>query len=154
LLDDSRIWKIYTAFMFDIVIWLNYYFIFVIVICCWLNIYLIIFIPSKRLKCPCNAWLPTLCIGRDWNENRSTMNYILVVKLIIILNKAGHRILYRVSQKKLTPLLFIWISNVSVFFYSPCIYRIMGGKAQNEASMHTIQNSSRVFLGKEIIFVF
>lgn len=34
------------------------------------------------------------------------------------------------------------------------IYRIMGGKTQNEASMHTIQNSSRVFLGKEIIFVF
>jgi hypothetical protein len=29
--------------------------------------------------------------------------------------------LYRVSQKKLTPLLFIWISNVSVFFDSPCI---------------------------------
>jgi hypothetical protein len=28
--------------------------------------------------------------------------------------------LYRVSQKKLTPLLFIWISNVSVFFDSPC----------------------------------
>jgi hypothetical protein len=30
--------------------------------------------------------------------------------------------IYRVSQKKLTPLLFIWISNVSGFFDSPCIY--------------------------------
>ena len=29
-------------------------------------------------------------------------------------------LLYRVSKKKLTPLLFIWISNVSVFFDSPC----------------------------------
>jgi hypothetical protein len=29
-------------------------------------------------------------------------------------------LIYRVSQKKLTPLLFIWISNVSVFFDSPC----------------------------------
>jgi hypothetical protein len=27
--------------------------------------------------------------------------------------------MYRVSQKKLTPLLFIWISNVSGFFDSP-----------------------------------
>jgi hypothetical protein len=31
--------------------------------------------------------------------------------------------IYRVSQKKLTPLLFIWISNVSVFFDSPCSIR-------------------------------
>jgi hypothetical protein len=34
---------------------------------------------------------------------------------------AGAGRLYRVSKKKLTPLLFIWISNVSVFFDSPCI---------------------------------
>jgi hypothetical protein len=33
--------------------------------------------------------------------------------------------LYRVSQKKLTPLLFIWISNVSVFFDSPCVYNCL-----------------------------
>jgi hypothetical protein len=35
--------------------------------------------------------------------------------------------LYRVSQKKLTPLLFIWISNVSVFFDSPCILIFISG---------------------------
>jgi hypothetical protein len=39
---------------------------------------------------------------------------------IDILYKLDSASLYRVSQKKLTPLLFIWISNVSVFFYSPC----------------------------------
>jgi hypothetical protein len=50
-------------------------------------------------------------LSKRWHVTH-TLHYSLHLLYIII---------YRVSQKKLTPLLFIWISNVSVFFDSPCI---------------------------------
>jgi hypothetical protein len=64
-------------------------------------------------------WRPYWCTVRELALSYSNISYCFTTPLGPPITWV--KTIYRVSQKKLTPLLFIWISNVSVFFDSPCI---------------------------------
>jgi hypothetical protein len=73
-------------------------------------------------------WLRVYSTNRDpWLIARYYYETVSLIRgnkphreLRIMADGSHFKLIYRVSQKKLTPLLFIWISNVSVFFDSPC----------------------------------
>jgi hypothetical protein len=63
------------------------------------------------------SFIKPLCLCKrfyfDEDNKVETLKYVLVINTVYI---------YRVSQKKLIHLIFKWITKVSVFFDSPCIY--------------------------------